>query len=67
MGLNTLNRNINLDLKNVLINHGNAEEVNPFIELTIDSEFYDSETFCDRFRNSDKPVFLNLNVQSLMS
>ena len=66
-GLNLLNRNINLDLTNVLINQGNDDEVNPFLELTIDSEFYDSDTFCDRFRNSDKPVFLNLNAQSLVS
>ena len=33
----------------------------------MDSFFYDSESFLNKFRNSDKPIFLNLNVQSLMS
>ena len=37
------------------------------MELTMDSFFYDSESFLNKFRNSDKPIFLNLNVQSLMS
>ena len=66
-GLNLLNRNNHLDLRNALINFDNDNEVNPLMELTMDSFFYDSESFLNKFRNSDKPIFLNLNVQSLMS
>ena len=66
-GLNLLNRNGNLDLRNILINYGNDNEVNPLMELTVDSFFYDSESFLNKFRNWDKHIFLNLNVQSLMS
>ena len=51
----------------MIINYDNDNDINPLLELTMDSLFYDSESFCKRFRNSDKPVFLNLNVQSLTS
>ena len=33
----------------------------------IPSEFFDSKTFIDKFKNSNRPLYLSLNVQSLMS
>jgi len=35
--------------------------------MQINSQFYDTASFIDTFKNTKSPVFLNLNVQSLMS
>ena len=66
MGLNLLNNNKSLDVLHNLRNY-NEDENNPFSEVNVDSLFYDEETFTSKFKNSNKPIFLNLNVQSLMS
>ena len=70
VGLMSLNNNRNLDLLSILMNNqGSPEEndINPYLEMKIDSSFYDEETFISKFKDTNKPIFLNLNVQSLMS
>ena len=40
---------------------------NPYSNITIDSCFHDTESFISKFRNNSKPLFLNINIQSLNS
>ena len=37
------------------------------MNITIDSTFEDLNTFVSKFQNSNKPLFLNLNVQAINS
>jgi len=66
--LGQINANPNFDLTNVFNDYFlNDPETNPYAELTIDSIFYDNASFTDKFKNSQMPIFLSLNAQSLQS
>jgi len=66
--LGQINANPNFDLTNIFNDYFlNDPETNPYSELTIDSVFYDNASFTDKFKNSQMPIFLSLNAQSLQS
>ena len=67
--LKSLNDNISLDIYNKIINHiiDDNNDNNLYEDINIDSQFYDLDTFINRFANSKSPLFINLNIQSLMS
>jgi hypothetical protein len=66
--LSNLNENINYDLKtSVPMLFKNEEWPNPYVNVHIDSKFYDYDSFIDKFSNFQHPVFMSINVQSLMS
>ena len=43
------------------------DDFNQYAELTIDSAFYDPSLFITKFSRSNRPLFLNINIQSLNS
>ena len=55
------------DFRNFVSDRDNPDYDDPFIDLTVDSAFYDMESFVNKFSKSDKPILLNLNAQSMMS
>ena len=55
------------DFRNFVSDRDNPDYDDPFIDLTVDSAFYDLESFVNKFSKSDKPILLNLNAQSMMS
>ena len=65
--LDTLNANINFDLKNALeIFFGDDNEENSFINDNHSHLYFDLDTFANKFTNNNI-IFLSLNVCSLMS
>jgi hypothetical protein len=40
---------------------------NPYLNINFDSQFYDIDTFTNSFLNYSNPIFISLNVQSLLS
>ena len=65
--LDTLNANINFDLKNALeIFFGDDNEENSFINDNHSPLYFDLDTFANKFTNNNI-IFLSLNVCSLMS
>ena len=62
-----LNNNNSLNVLNSLTQADNDNDTNPYNSLTIDSSFYDTETILTKLRASNKPIFLNINIQSLNS
>jgi hypothetical protein len=66
--LRALNVNPNLDFIQSNLNFLQADDfINPYTEATISSNFYDNDTFLNKFKNSTLPIVFNLNVQSLLS
>jgi len=45
----------------------NDDSLNPFTEINIDSKFFDNDSFLRKFKNTNFPIFLSLNVQCLPS
>ena len=45
--------------------YGNDINSNPYLNINIDSNFYDAETFISKLRNTDLPVHLSINIRSL--
>ena len=65
--LDTLNSNINFDLKNALeIFFGDDNEENSFINDNHSHLYFDLDTFANKFTNNSI-IFLSINVCSLMS
>ena len=65
--LDTLNANINFDLKNALeIFFGDDNEENSFINDNHSHLYFDLDTFANKFTNNSI-IFLSINVCSLMS
>jgi hypothetical protein len=66
--LTSLNRNDAYDLKSTAeFLFENDNWPNPYLEMHIDSNFYDPNSLIQRFSNSSQSLFLNINIQSLMS
>ena len=47
------------DFRNFVSDSDNPDYDDPFIDLTVDSAFYDLESFVNKFSKSDKPILLN--------
>jgi hypothetical protein len=62
-----LNNNPNLDFVSTNDVVLTDDFINPYKDANISSQFYDNMTFISKFKNSPFPIFLNLNVQSLIS
>jgi hypothetical protein len=54
-------------MSNVPLLFENDEWPNPYTSVNIDASFYDSNTLVEKFASYSHPIFLSLNVQSLMS
>jgi hypothetical protein len=66
--LANLNDNPNYDLKNcAAFLFENDDWPNPYLDINIHSNFYDRESFSDTYANKNHPLFLSINIQSLMS
>jgi Reverse transcriptase (RNA-dependent DNA polymerase) len=64
--LNTLNSNPGLDFKICLENAPNYDpNLNVYNNINVDSLFYDVDSFISKFRCTDMPIFMGLNVQSI--
>jgi Reverse transcriptase (RNA-dependent DNA polymerase) len=66
--LTELNCNVNFDLKlssNFLFEDDNWP--NPYLEVKLNSLFYDPQSFIHKFRHSKCPIFISINIQSLVS
>jgi exonuclease III len=63
-----LNANPELDF---LLSHNTYlsadENVNPYENLTITSQYHDTSSFLHSFSSNKSPIFLNINIQSLNS
>ena len=64
--IGTLNLKPEYDSSLLLNNHLNEENDN-FLNITLGSSYFDSLSFIKKFENTKKPIYLSLNVQSLMS
>ena len=65
--LGILNSDNSLNLYNHLTSNLEPDEYNQYAELTVDSTFCDSSSLINKFRGSNRPLFLNINIQSLNS
>ena len=68
--LTLLNGNAKLNLLHTLSTfHADEDEDENslYSDITIDSQFYDTDSFITKFSNHNKPIFLNINIQSLNS
>jgi hypothetical protein len=66
--LANLNNNVNYDLKSsaeFLFEDDNWP--NPYLEMQIVSKFFDNDSLIRTYCNSSQPLFLSINIQSLMS
>jgi hypothetical protein len=45
----------------------NDDSIDPYSDLIIDSKYYDMYTLPSILNDSDSPIFLSINIQSLMS
>ena len=50
-----------------LISNIEPDETNQYTELTVDSAFHDTNSIIKKFSGSSRPLFLNINIQSLNS
>jgi hypothetical protein len=62
-----LNNCADLDIQQSLVNLFGNDTHNPYFMLNNVAKFYDPASFLDRFSNDNKPLFCNLNIQSLHS
>ena len=65
--LGILNSDNNLNIYPLLTSNLEPDEFNQYTEINVDSAFYDSHTIIKKFANSTRPLFLNINIQSLNS
>jgi hypothetical protein len=66
--LTNLNSNANYDLKcTSTYLFENDEWPNPYLDININSMFHDHDSFISMYSNYSYPIFISLNVQSLMS
>jgi hypothetical protein len=66
--LTSLNHNASYDLKtSAQFLYENDDWPNPYLHVNIDSKFFDTDSFYSKFSNHPHPVFLSINIQSLMS
>ena len=67
-GGSDLNNFNHLNLAPSLANYlGPNTDSNPYIDININSNYYDPREFIDRFRNQNLPLIINFNIQSLHS
>ena len=50
-----------------LIANVEPDDINQYTDLTVDSAFHDTNSIISKFSNSNRPLFLNINIQSLQS
>ncbi len=63
-----LNDNISIDLSKLnLFPDSNDTDDNPCLNVNINSNFYDYNSFKYTYANSKQPIILNINIQSLQS
>jgi hypothetical protein len=62
----TLNLNPDYNSTTILNNHLNADYENP-LNINIGSCYFNKFDFTKKFANSKNPIYLSLNIQSLMS
>jgi hypothetical protein len=66
--LTRLNENNMYDLKtSAEFLFENDDWPNPYLQLNINSNFFDPDSIVEKFSNSTKPLFISLNIQSLQS
>jgi hypothetical protein len=66
--LSDINANISLDLRTIANFLTNDDDwPNPYLHINLDSYFHDTESFVHKFKNQKNPLFLSINVQSLLS
>ena len=75
-GLDTLNNDIkhdfSLTIRQMLANDYDDNDVNdmdlnPYSNLVLQSHFYDLDSLTANFNHCNKPLFININIQSLLS
>jgi hypothetical protein len=62
-----LNNCPDLDIQQSLLDLFGNDNDNPYSLVNIDALLYDQSSFINRFTNDNKPLFCNLNIQSLNS
>ena len=72
IGLDTLNNDPKHDLRLTLHQLFNSDDdndinLNPYENIAMESHFYDLDSFIANFKHNNKPFFININVQSLLS
>ena len=65
--LGLLNSDFSLNLYQQLIANVEPDDINQYTDLTVDSAFHDTNSIISKFSNSNRPLFLNINIQSLQS
>ena len=66
--LDELNNRNSYNLKDKILSHyGNDINTNPYLNINIDSNFFDQFTFTSHFSTTQLPIFLSLNIRSLQS
>ena len=63
----SLNSDNSLNLHNKLTYNVEPDDFNPYTELSVDSLFHDMPSIISKFSNTCRPLFLNINIQSLNS
>ena len=75
-GLDTLNNDVkhdfSLTIRQMLANDYDDNDVNdmdlnPYSNLVLQSHFYDLDSLTANFNHCNKPLFININIQSLLS
>ncbi len=65
--LSQLNNNLLYDfIHEANVYYGEDDLVNPFNNLN-NSPYFDTDTFTKAFKKTNKPIFISINIQSLMS
>ena len=72
IGLDTLNNDPKHDLRLTLHQLFNSDDdndinLNPYENIAMEAHFYDLDSFIANFKHNNKPFFININVQSLLS
>ena len=65
--LSCLNSDNSLNLYHNLISNVEPDDFNQYSDLNIDSLFHDTPSIIKKFSNTCRPLFLNINIQSLNS
>ena len=63
----SLNSDNSLNLHNKLTYNVEPDDFYPYTELSVDSLFHDMPSIISKFSNTCRPLFLNINIQSLNS
>ena len=63
-----LNNIEQLALSNTLhVFYGDESVANPYLDVKLTSNYYDSDGFITSFKNAKNPIFMSINIQSLIS